>query len=506
MRLDHRRSDVAHTRPHPAGCPVTGLAVAVSIRVRPVRAAEGCALPAAYMPPRFSLRTPHGRRHPCRRPSVPYGNSLRCKRTPLAFDCARDASIGAGRAIVGKSSFRGRRPRERWCLHVTRAGMDAGGFAKPAGRRPAMTKPDPRRNFHWRAGRTAGGSERRRTNEGRAVRGGDATTTTQAAYPTPEQQCPSRMDAATAPQPTDHPMRVRACPANSKPRPRNPRQVKLPRQRQEWGQIHFGPNGTLCRRGGARTRWHCSGGCADWRRIHAAGVSLVSGWVRGLRSCCSAAASMRLDHRRSDVAQTRPLPAGFPVTGPAVAVPIYVRPIRAAEGRALPAASMPPRFLLRTTTRSAASCRRPSVPDGNGLRCKMRRWRSIAPERLPRRRPRNRRQVKLPRQEAAGALVFARDASRHGCRRTCTARGPEARHDQAHPTPELPWASRQEAGGSERCRNDEGRAARGGDATTTPQAAHQLKELHKTSRMDVRLPTEGGHRFAVKHSSRTRPG
>ena len=59
-------------------------------------------------------------------------------------------------------------------------------------------------------------------------------------------------------------------------------------------------------------------------------------------------------------------------------------------------------------------------------------------------RLRHPRQVKLPRQEAAGALVFARDASRHGCRRVCKARGPEARYDQAHPTPELPQGSRQD--------------------------------------------------------------
>ncbi len=70
----------------------------------------------------------------------------------------------------------------------------------------------------------------------------------------------------------------------------------------------------------------------------------------------------------------------------------------------------------------------------------------------------------------------------------CAARGPEARYDQAHPTPELPQGSRQDAGGSERRPSDEGRAAGGGDAATRPQAAHQPKELHKTSRMDAATP------------------
>ena len=106
-------------------------------------------------------------------------------RHALTFACA-DASTGAGRAIAGRSSSRGRKPRERWCLRATGAGVDAGGFAKPAGRRPAMTKPIPRRNFHWRAGRTAGGSERRPSDEGRAAGGGDAATTPQAAHQTKE--------------------------------------------------------------------------------------------------------------------------------------------------------------------------------------------------------------------------------------------------------------------------------------------------------------------------------
>ena len=102
-----------------------------------------------------------------------------------------------------------------------------------------------------------------------------------------------------------------------------------------------------------RSGW--SVGCA----AGAASMRLGPGWSqvggRGLRSCCSAAASMRLDHRWSGVAHTRPHRAGCPVAGPAVAVSIYVRPGRAAADCANPPASMPARFLLRTTTRSAAS-------------------------------------------------------------------------------------------------------------------------------------------------------
>ncbi len=90
--------------------------------------------------------------------------------------------------------------------------MDAGGFAKPAGQRPAMTKPIPRRSFLRRAGRTAGGSERRPSDEGRAAGGGDAATTPQAAHQLKELLKPSRMDAAMALQPLDHPTRVRAPP------------------------------------------------------------------------------------------------------------------------------------------------------------------------------------------------------------------------------------------------------------------------------------------------------
>ncbi len=181
MRLDHRRSNVADSAPAscglPCGCSRDGrfhlcaahpgrrnFAITGGIHAASVLAAN-TTRPTASMPSAFSA----GWEQPA------------LQEAPLTF-AWRDAPIGAGRAIAGRSSSRGRRPRERWSLRVTRAGMDAGGFAKPAGRRPAITKPDPRRNFHWRAGRTAGGSERRPTDEGRAAGGGDAATRPHAAH------------------------------------------------------------------------------------------------------------------------------------------------------------------------------------------------------------------------------------------------------------------------------------------------------------------------------------
>ncbi len=79
------------------------------------------------------------------------------RRTFMVHCMHRTAATGAGRASVGRSSSRGRRPRVRWCLRVTRAGMEAGGFPKPAARRAAITKPIPHRNFHRRAGRKPAG-------------------------------------------------------------------------------------------------------------------------------------------------------------------------------------------------------------------------------------------------------------------------------------------------------------------------------------------------------------
>ncbi len=99
---------------------------------------------------------------------------------------------------------------------------------------------------------------------------------------------------------------------------------------------------------------------------------VVSGWVRGLRSCCGAAASVRLDHRRSGVAHTRPHRAGFPVTGPAVVVSIHVRPVRAAEALQSPAASCRLGSRCEPPHGRRHPCRRPSMPGGNGARCRRR--------------------------------------------------------------------------------------------------------------------------------------
>ncbi len=177
-----------------------------------------------------------------RRPATHRTTNARCAPPRQSQACSRTSPTTASpaRATPGRSSSRGRTPRERWCLRVTGAGMDAGGFAQPAGRRPAMTKPIPRRNFHRGAGRTAGGSERRPSDEGRAAGGGDAATTPQAAHQLKELLKTSRMDAATPRNPSNDQRALRTPPTipsvfanlpdNSKPRPRNPRQVKLPRQ------------------------------------------------------------------------------------------------------------------------------------------------------------------------------------------------------------------------------------------------------------------------------------
>ncbi len=114
--------------------------------------------------------------------------------------------------------------------------QDAGGFPRPAARRAAITKPIPRRNFHRGAGRIAGGSERRRTDEGRAAGGGDAATKPQAAHQPKELLKTSRMDAATAPQPIDHPTHVRERPDNPKRIHEPPRQQQSPAAQPPAGQ------------------------------------------------------------------------------------------------------------------------------------------------------------------------------------------------------------------------------------------------------------------------------
>ena len=295
-------SDVAHTRSHRAGCPGTGPAVAVSIYVRPVRAAEGrvrltpalveglrkhvgavrgvapaaphscggvpvglrlgarpetllqrrrihAARPSSvrrgsYAPASCGLPcgwSGGGRFHLCaarpgRRGFAIAGGihaasvlaaihhkvggihaaDLQC-RMGTAYVARRAVGVrwrtrrlhSRGRASVGRSSSRGRRPRERWCLRVTRAGMDAGGFAQPAGQRPAITKPIPRRNSPGEpAGLPAGLSNVGPTR----VEPHEAATLQQHLEPAhqPEELLKtSRMDAATAPRPTALPKRVR---------------------------------------------------------------------------------------------------------------------------------------------------------------------------------------------------------------------------------------------------------------------------------------------------------
>ncbi len=83
--------------------------------------------------------------------------------------------------------------------------------------------------------------------------------------------------------------------------------------------------GDSCCRGRGRTWWRCSGGCE--LAPHPCGLVLV-----GLRSgarlevLLQRRRLLRLDHRRSDVAQSRPLRAGSPVAGPAVAFPFMCGP------------------------------------------------------------------------------------------------------------------------------------------------------------------------------------
>ncbi len=180
-------------------------------------------------------------------------------------------------------------------------------------------------------------------------------------------------------------------------------------------------NGLLCRpalvvveecaagacscRGRARTRWRHSWGCAT-------GAASCGSVLFGLRSgarlevLLQRRRLLRLDHRRPDVAHTRPHGAGCPGTGPVVAISIYVRPVRAAEALQSPAAScrlgsrceyhtvggvLPPTF--------SAGWEQPALQDAPlALACARRpHWR----------RPRNRRQIKL---------------RRHGCRRSVRVR------------------------------------------------------------------------------------
>ncbi len=229
MRLDHRRSGVAHTRPHPAGCPGTGPAVAVSIYVRPVRAAETLQSPAASCRLGSRCEPPHGRRHPCRRPSVPDGNGLCCKmRHWRSISHATPPLAPAAQSSAGQSS-RGRRPRERWCLRVTRAGMDAGGLAKPL--RPGWAAHDQATHAGTSTGEPAGLPAGLSGVGPARVEPQEAATPQQNLKPRTQPQAlhkTSRMDAAPAPPPPEPPTRVREPPPPKTASPGRDRMATCP--------------------------------------------------------------------------------------------------------------------------------------------------------------------------------------------------------------------------------------------------------------------------------------
>ncbi len=338
-----RPSSVRRCSEPPASCglPWAGPAVAVSIYVRPVRAAEGCALPAASMPPRFSLRTPHGRRHPCRRPSMPDGNGLLCEATLVVVEeCAAGACCCRGRAR-------------------TRVGSSLGGGAAPHPCGLVLVGLRLGARLEMLVGR-------RRIH---------------AARPSSVRRCSDAPASCGLPWEGSGGGRFYLCAARPGRRGfshcrRHPCRLGSRCEHHTVDGIHA--VGLQCRMGtgcfarrrslssrSARlglvvvegVREHAWGvrWVAGPRRIHAAWSSSVSGWVRGLRCGWGAAASMRLDPRRSDVAQTRPLPAGSPGRGPAVAVSIYVRPVRAAEGLRIAGGIHAASVLAANTTRPTAS-------------------------------------------------------------------------------------------------------------------------------------------------------
>ncbi len=238
-----------------------------------------------------------------------------------------------------------------------------------------MTSPYPRRSFLRRAGRTAGGSERCPSDEGRAAGGGDAATTPQAAHQTKELHKTSRMDAATAPQPTELPTR-----------PRTPR-LNL---RHRHLHLH-----DVLREACVRS--------ADLLR-HRVGEQVV---VTGLGAAT--------------------IPSPTTAGGSAISISPAFFAISVAIG---------PGCTLRTVVPCFSS--RDAAP-GDGIGGRLRR------------------------------AVLAKPAGR--------------RPAMTKPIPRRSFLRRagRTAGGSERRPSDEGRAAGGGDAATTPQAARQTKELHKTS-------------------------
>ncbi len=295
-----------------------------------------------------------------------------------------------------------------------------------------------------------------------------------------------------------------------------------------------------------------------------------------MRCCCSVAASMRLDHRRSGVAHTRPHPAGCPGTVLAVVVSIYVRPGLGGRRRSLSRACantlwaflglrggrrihaarswlisgwvrdlrsccgvaascgstiVGPAWLIRARILRAAlwpfsrwlfpsmcgpsgpqgivqirrhpcrlgsrcepplgqrhPCRRPSAPDGNGLL-----WFRARDHRWCRRCMQGAGRATVGRSssggmDAAGALVFARDASLQDAGGRARSRGPEGRHRQAEPTPEHPQASPHDAGGFWCAGTTRVEPQGCGDAATRPHAAHPTSDQPRPSRRMRRRP------------------
>ena len=104
--------------------------------------------------------------------------------------------------------------------------QDAGGFASPAGRRPARDKPYPRQNVHRRA-RTKRAGLVRRNNTGRAAGMRRRCNNTSSRAPNLRPPKTEPQDAAPAAQPPELPRPVRAPPDNpnrvrARPRPEQP--------------------------------------------------------------------------------------------------------------------------------------------------------------------------------------------------------------------------------------------------------------------------------------------
>ncbi len=288
MRLDHRRSDLAQTRPHRAGCPVAGPAVAVSIYVRPVRAAGALQSPAASCRLGSCCEPPHGRRRPAA--------DLQCR---MGTGCAAGWGLVLSRSAqlgpVLVESVREHGGAVPGCANCAAScGLILVGLrfsARPEvllrRRRIHAARPSPVRRCSYApascglpCGRSCGGRfyscAARPGRRGFAIAGGIL---------------PPRFS-----------LRTTTRSAASCRRPSVP-----------------DGNGLCCGLGlGVVEEWRSWGpflsrACANTVALFrgatgAASMRLGLGrsqvqW-RGLRCCCGAAASMRLDHRRSDVAHS----------------------------------------------------------------------------------------------------------------------------------------------------------------------------------------------------------